>query len=237
MQTLSKTKIAETGHNPSHTLKAVALGDSLVYGYGDPIGGGWVERLRRLWMHDRGHALYNLGIRGDRTAQVSQRLEQEFRLRGEIRNQLPELIILSVGINDSARLGSPDGRNYTNFDLFQDQMEHLIHRASHLGKVVFVGMIPVDESKMPFLNCFYYNHEDQYRFKEATKKICLDKNIDYLDLFDRWSARGTNWCRERMMDDGLHPNVKGYESILQEVLAWKPIASLTSKDIYYGDDR
>ncbi|WP_338429447.1 hypothetical protein [Synechococcus elongatus] len=28
----------------------IAIGDSTVYGYGDPEGGGWVERLRRQWM-------------------------------------------------------------------------------------------------------------------------------------------------------------------------------------------
>ena len=27
-----------------HPQKVVVLGDSLVYGYGDPQGGGWVER-------------------------------------------------------------------------------------------------------------------------------------------------------------------------------------------------
>ncbi len=108
----------------THPLKIVALGDSLVYGYGDPVGGGWAERLRRLWMESAGHTLYNLGIRGDRVVQVSERLEQEFRLRGEIRNRLPDLILLSVGVNDTARLGRPDGRTYTDHDLFQTQIEH-----------------------------------------------------------------------------------------------------------------
>ncbi len=230
MQTLSRTKFTKNLNNQSHSLKVIAIGDSLVYGYGDPIGGGWVERLRRLWMHNHDHTLYNLGIRGDRVAQVSQRLEQEFRLRGEIRNQLPELIILSVGINDSARLGRPDGRNYTDFELFQQETAHLIERASLLCDVVFVGMIPVDEAKMPFLNCFYYNHQDQYRFKEATKKICSAKNIPYLDLFDLWNLRGSNWCQARMMEDGLHPNVQGYEAILEDVLDWQPIKSLTLKE-------
>jgi lysophospholipase L1-like esterase len=37
------------------TYKIVALGDSLVYGYGDPVGGGSAKRLRRLWMESAGH--------------------------------------------------------------------------------------------------------------------------------------------------------------------------------------
>ena len=64
----------------SHPLKLVAFGDSLIYGFGDGVGGGWVERLRRQWMlsESAGHVLYNLGVRGDRTYQVAQRLKTSF---------------------------------------------------------------------------------------------------------------------------------------------------------------
>ncbi|XTZ19293.1 MAG: SGNH/GDSL hydrolase family protein, partial [cyanobacterium endosymbiont of Rhopalodia fuxianensis] len=101
MQTVEKTTRIFKSPVKSQPLKIVALGDSLVYGHGDPVGGGWVERLRRQWMRDlqTGHVLYNLGIRGDRVSQVSERLEGEFRYRGELRNQVPNLIILSVGLN------------------------------------------------------------------------------------------------------------------------------------------
>jgi lysophospholipase L1-like esterase len=227
MRTLSSSPTRDTLTTTPHPLKIVALGDSLVYGYGDPVGGGWVERLRRLWMGSSDHALYNLGIRGDRVIQVSERLEQEFRLRGEIRNRLPDRIFLSVGVNDTARLGRPDGRTYTDLDLFRSQVEHLLDRARSLCPVFYVGMVPVDERKMPFLDCFYFNHLDQYRFKEATKQACLEKEIPYLDLFDLWMARGDDWCRSCMMDDGLHPNVKGYQTILQDVLDWQAIAALS----------
>ncbi len=86
--------------NQTLPLKIVALGDSLVYGYGDPDGGGWVERLHRQWLspESAGHVLYNLGIRGNGVAEVGQRLEQEWSLRGELRNRQPDLIILSVGV-------------------------------------------------------------------------------------------------------------------------------------------
>ncbi len=53
-------------------LKVIALGDSLVYGYGDFVGGGWVERLRRQWMSPETdeRVLYNLGVRGDRVFEI-----------------------------------------------------------------------------------------------------------------------------------------------------------------------
>lgn len=212
-------------HQP---LKIIALGDSLVYGFGDFIGGGWVERLRRQWMSPDscGHILYNLGVRGDRVAQVSQRLEREFSSRGELRNRVPDLILLSVGVNDSARLGKPDGRLYTDFADFKQQIAHLLDAAQNLCPVMFIGMPPVDETKMPFLDCLYYNHLDQYRYKEATLQACQQRNIPYLDIFDLWLSRGEAWLKSCWGNDGLHPSVIGYETLLADILAWEQIVNL-----------
>lgn len=210
-------------HLNAHPLKIVALGDSIVYGFGDPVGGGWVDRLRRQWMvpESPGHVLYNLGIRGDRVCQVAQRLEHEYRHRGELRNQVPDAIILSVGVNDSARLGRREGRNFTEFETFGEEIAHLLESAQKLCPVLFVGMVPVDETKMPFSGCLYFNQADQYRYKEATKMACQEHQIPYLDIFKLWSDRGEDWWRDRLCDDGLHPNVAGYQSLLQDVLSWE----------------
>lgn len=216
--TLPRSNSATT----TQPLRLVALGDSLIYGFGDPVGGGWIERLRRSWMEPNspGHALYNLGIRGDGVKQVARRLEDEFRYRGELKNRVPDLMILSVGVNDSARLSRPDGRNFTDFELFQAEMTSLLDRAQRLCPVLFVGMVPVDESKMPFLDCLYYNHADQYRYKEATRFACLERQIPYLDIFADWMNRGEYWCRTCLSEDGLHPNVAGYQALLEDVLCW-----------------
>ncbi|NUN63762.1 hypothetical protein HCU40_03135 [Pseudanabaena biceps] len=138
---LKSHTLSAHSHQP---LRVTAFGDSLVYGYGDPVNGGWVEQLRRRWMgQDNGHILYNLGVRGDTVAHVNHRLEQEFLLRGEIRNKLPNLIILSVGINDSPRVGK---RNMTDFDRFNLEIINLLDKAQSLCPVMFVGMIPIEES-------------------------------------------------------------------------------------------
>lgn len=211
----------------SQPLRIIAVGDSLVYGYGDTQGGGWVERLKRRWMeHDPDHVLYNLGVRGDRVAQVKARLVQEFNHRGELRNKYPDMIILSVGVNDSPRLGHVQGRNLTNYEQFTEDINSLLDRALQLSSVLFIGMIPVDEQKMPFLDCFYYNLRDQYHYKEATKQACLQRQIPYLDVFDLWMSRGEHWREMRMSDDGLHPNVKGYESLYQDIVHWQPLQAI-----------
>jgi lysophospholipase L1-like esterase len=211
------------GHQPY--LRVVAIGDSLIYGYGDLDGGGWVERLRRAWMHpaSTGHALYNLGIRGDGVQQVAARLETEFRYRGELRNQVPDCIVLSVGVNDSARLGKPTGRNFTEFETFVRSLHGLLDQAQSLCPVLFVGMTPVNESRMPFSKCLFYSHAEQHRYKTATRQACQQRDIPYLDLFDLWLSRGEAWWLPRLSADGLHPNTAGYEALLSDVRAWHPM--------------
>ncbi|MEL6929359.1 MAG: GDSL-type esterase/lipase family protein [Cyanobacteria bacterium J06600_6] len=206
-------------------LKVIALGDSLTYGYGDFIGGGWVERLRREWMSPQGagHVLYNLGVRGDRVNQVSIRLEQEFSCRGELRNRVPDLILLSVGLNDSARVGKPEGKLYTDLDSFRQHVDYLLNAAQNLCPVMFIGMTPVNEAKMPFMDCLYYNHLDQYRFKEVILQACQQRNIPYLDIFDLWLSRGTDWINSQLGEDGLHPNVSGYQNLFADIMAWQLI--------------
>ncbi|MGB3695196.1 MAG: GDSL-type esterase/lipase family protein [Spirulinaceae cyanobacterium] len=228
MQTLFPPNFAPTPQSQSQPLKLIALGDSLIYGFGDPVGGGWVERLRRQWMSSEspGHVLYNLGIRGDGVIQVSQRLEQEFRTRGELRNSLPDLIILSVGVNDSPCLGHSKGKHFTEEEVFQYQLAQLLDRAKGLCPVLFVGMVPVNEQRMPFLDCLYYSHQNQYLYKEMTRKACEERKIPYLDIFDLWLKRGKDWLTPHLSADGLHPNVQGYQALLQDVLAWEPVARL-----------
>ncbi|NEO33053.1 MAG: G-D-S-L family lipolytic protein [Symploca sp. SIO3C6] len=228
MQTFVASSVKQFRPRQQQPLKLVVMGDSIIYGFGDPEGGGWVERLRRQWMlpDTPGHVIYNLGVRGDGVKQVHERFEHEFRSRGELRNRLPDAIIFSVGVNDSARLGRPNGRNYTDFESFQTQLNSLLDQAQQLCPVLFVGMAPVDEGKMPFMDCLYYNHEDQYRYKEATRLACLKRQIPYLDIFEIWKSRGVDWWSKQILKDGLHPNVSGYKALLQEVLKWESINNL-----------
>ncbi len=230
MLTAAALTSREFSRTCNHPLKIVALGDSLVYGFGDYEGGGWVERLRRHWMlpDSPGHVLYNLGVRGNRVLQVEQRLENEFHHRGELRNRQPDIIVLSVGVNDSARVQRPDGRHYTNFSQFKKILDNLLDQSKQLCPVVFVGMVPVDQAKMPFQDCLYYSHDDQYIFKEATRLACLKRQIPYLDVFEQWLSRGENWWRSCLCTDGIHPNVKGYQALLQDVVNWESLNLLTS---------
>jgi lysophospholipase L1-like esterase len=77
---------------------------------------------------------------------------------------------------------------------------------------------------MPFLDCLFYNHADQYRYKEATRQACEQRQIPYLDIFDQWMQRSQGWRSERITNDGLHPNTLGYQDLLESVLNWKELS-------------
>ncbi len=221
----TSTRLLEQRHK-----RVVALGDSLVYGYGDPEGGGWVERLRRRWLNPEtpGPVLYNLGVRGDCVQRVGQRLSHEFSRRGELRNRLPDVVILSVGVNDSARVGKPQGRPHTELANFQHHLNALLDQAQELSPVLFVGMVPIAPERMPFSEVLYYSHQDQGHYRDVTAAACHHRQIPYLDVLDLWLGRGESWWRSRLSSDGLHPNGAGYQSLLIDVTQWAPFQALVA---------
>ena len=128
-----------------------------------------------------------------------------------------------MGINDSARVGKPTGKLYTDLNDFRQHVDYLLDVAQNLCPVMFIGMTPVNEAKMPFMDCLHYNHLDQYRFKEVTLQACQQRNVPYLDIFDLWLSRGTDWINSQLGADGLHPNVSGYQNLFADIMAWRII--------------
>lgn len=72
------------------------FGDSIVWGEGDPVGGGWVSRLKRYYEeHNCGVSVYNLGIDADTSEWLLSRIESETLARE------PDIVVIAIGINDS----------------------------------------------------------------------------------------------------------------------------------------
>lgn len=209
----------------THPKKVVVMGDSLVYGYGDAEGGGWVERLRRRWIDPSspGPVIYSLGVRGDGVQRVAARLESEFRLRGELRRQVPDVLVLSVGLNDCARLGHRHGRPMVSESVFSQVLCELLDRAQSLCPTFFVGMVPVNEAAMPYADVLHFLNADQARYNQIICQACESRGIPHLDIYQRWQVQGSAWCQERLCTDGLHPNILGYRTLMGDVLSWQPL--------------
>ena len=180
--------------------KLVVIGDSGVYGWGDPDQGGGCERLRRHWMEiPDGPVVYNLGVRGDGLERVNERLGAETLRRGELRRQRPQGILLSVGLNDTARVGRPDGRPQLSPDGFLFALEQMLGQAREIAPVMVLGLTPVLEESMPFAEVLWYGVDAIRRYEGLLED-------------PRWPQ----W----LGPDGLHLNGEGHWQVYERVRTW-----------------
>ena len=76
-------------HDGPRDVGIVFIGDSFVAGYGDPKGHGWVSRVVGRTHHpDLDLTAYNIGVRGDSSADVLARWRTEGLLRWKDRRRL-----------------------------------------------------------------------------------------------------------------------------------------------------
>ena len=199
--------------------KLVALGDSGVFGWGDPLEGGWCERLRRHWMElPGGPVLYNLGVRGDGLERLATRLSGEVGCRGELRRQLPQGILLGIGLNDTARVGRHDGRSQLDADGFLFGLQQLLQKAKEIAPVHVIGLTPVEEAAMPYAGVLWYCLADIRRYEGLLEEACLEANVPFLPLLEGILA-DPDWPLW-LGSDGLHLNSEGHRRIYERVRCW-----------------
>lgn len=199
--------------------KLVVLGDSGVYGWGDPEQGGWCERLRRHWMDlPEGPVLYGLGVRGDGLERLAARAEAEVTSRGELRRQRPQGILLSIGLNDTARVGRPDGRYQLDPDGFLFGLRQLLPRLRQLAPLFVLGLTPVDEVVMPFAEMLWYDLASVRRYEGLLEEACMEADVPFLPLFDGLLAE-PHWL-QWLCSDGLHLNAEGHHQLYRRLRGW-----------------
>ena len=213
--------------------KLVALGDSGVFGWGDPLEGGWCERLRRHWMDlPGGPVLYNLGVRGDGLERLAARLAAEVGCRGELRRQLPQGILLGVGLNDTARVGRADGRPQLEADGFLFGLQQLLRQALTIAPVHVIGLTPVDEAAMPYAEVLWYSQADIRRYEGLLEEACLEADVPFLPLLEGLLA-DHDWP-QWLSSDGLHLNSEGHRQVYQRVRNWPALLAWADLQPLHG---
>jgi lysophospholipase L1-like esterase len=211
--------------------KLVVLGDSGVYGWGDPEQGGWCERLRRHWMElPQGPVLYGLGVRGDGLERLAARAETEVASRGELRRQRPQGILLSIGLNDTARVGRPDGRHQLGPDAFLFGLRQLLPRLRAIAPVFVLGLTPVDEVVMPFAGMLWYELAAVRRYEGLLEEACMESDVPFLPLLDGLLA-DPHWL-QWLCSDGLHLNSDGHGQIYRRLRSWGALLEWAGLDAH-----
>lgn len=188
-------------------MNILIFGDSITWGAYDPEQGGWATRLRNYFeAQDKDIDVYNLGISGDTTADLLERIEVEAKSRE------PNLIIFAIGINDAQFIHSTNGLR-VSLDEFQQNIAKLLSIAKKFtDKIVFVGLTIVDESKTtpcPGKPDESYTNENIKRLDKAIAKFCEASKLKFILM--------EGVVENDDLIDGLHPNTKGHIKIFNRM--------------------
>jgi acyl-CoA thioesterase-1 len=179
----------------------VFVGASLVAGVGDPKGQGWVSRVvGRTHSADLELTAYNLGVRGDTTADVLARWKSECAPRWQGRAE--KRLVVSVGTGDAMR-GVTLARHRLN-------LANILDDAASAGIGTFVVSPPPAD-------------DDDINAKldvlvEAQADVCSRRNVPFVDCFrpllghEQWQ---TDLAASRVQH---HPGQAGYGLIAWLVL-------------------
>ena len=202
--------------------KLIVIGDSGVYGWGDLEGGGWCERLRQKWLKfEKAPIIYPLGVRGDGLEKVAQRYKSEWSTRGELRRKVPEGLLISIGLNDSARIGRKDGRPQLSEDAFKFGLKRLLSDARKEIDVMILGLTPVNEAAMPFADCLWYSNKACSIYEKKIEETCLELNIPFLSIYEKMFRLFS--YKELLSSDGIHLNSVGHKWIFDQIDKWKAL--------------
>lgn len=179
----------------------VFIGASMVAGFGDPKGQGWVGRVVGRTGHpDADITAYNLGVRGDTSADVTRRWQTECPPRWSGRGE--KRLVLSVGANDIAQ-GITLARHRLN-------LANILDEATSQGIATFVVSPP--PSSDPAFN------EKVEVLVDAQADVCARRGIPFVDCYRPLLAHD-QWRSELAASlDGSHPGSAGYGLIAWLVL-------------------
>jgi lysophospholipase L1-like esterase len=195
----------------------VCIGDSNTYGHGE-IFGGWPKRLGGL-LEQQGFqvdGIFNLGIGGNKTAEVTHRL-------GEALVRFPELLIVAVGVNDARSwVDAPGLRPETSEEGYKLDAARLVAAAKKICPRVLV-LIPfeVDEQKIAatIVDGARWEEAVVYRYSRILVEACQAADVPYLDLHTELPQAVAPKKVSDLLGDGLHPGAEGYQAIAQLVAA------------------
>lgn len=184
------------------------FGDSITYGEYDGVFGGWVDILKRyaLQKYNEGSnelILFNLGIGGETTEGLLNRMSHEMKARNSADGNI---IFIGYGAND---LANKDGNQLVNPEQFKTNIEIAVQNAKQYSKDIYlVSVLPLSEnidSKVSPTGKLRTN-DNVLIYNQILKIIATENSLNYIDFHSSFLQD-----KEILLSkDGVHPNEKGY---------------------------
>jgi lysophospholipase L1-like esterase len=200
-----KTSAPAKGEN-----RVVFMGDSITDGWDDPKYGGFFP----------GKPYANRGISGQTTPQML------IRFRPDVIALKPRAVVILAGTNDISGNTGP-----TTLEAIQNNLISMSELAKANGiRVVLASVLPVSDYDMrdgkPIIRTTQRPPEQIRALNEWMKAYASANGHIYLDYFSA-TVDDKGFLKDELADDGLHPNIKGYE--VMAPLAQKAIEQALKK--------
>ena len=196
--------------------RILIFGDSVTYGAWD-IEGGWVDKLKcdfhKLTVNPSvsgKYQLFNLGIGGNTTRDLLNRIESEISAR--ISSGWENVIVIANGLNDSR--DNAQGNIEVPIEEFKTNLEKIISIAkNYTSDILLLSLTNVAQPELRFKDYIYYKDRIQV-FNKTIEDISKEMKIN-LVKFESFNDQ--NKIDSFLYTDGLHPNNKGHDEMYKEV--------------------
>lgn len=198
-------------------LRIAFLGDSITVGDGDAAARGWPSRLMALTSPTDGQTqCYNLGVGGDRIADVKARCASELAAR--LTGKEGTGVVVMIGINDALRAAAKDNCIPLDKAKIATDFAFILQTAKQYGPVIVVEPAPV----LPDLKRGDGGMGSQIMSRLAeiliiTDAVCAAHNTPIVHTLNKL-IEDTSFIDSLGAGDGLHPTAKGYDRLADVVL-------------------
>jgi len=180
--------------------QTLVIGDSFVEGVGAPVNKGWAYLLKENLQQD---SVDVSGEGGDTTEKIIRRFPH-----------VPyERYIVQIGTNDSRYRPSLKTSEIPE-KKFRDNLSRIIkiiNNANQEAKVIFVGLLFVDEIKtIPYKEDKVYKNTLLRQYDKYIAELCESSGFKYVSLESMLGELS-------FLSDGVHPSEKGHREIFKLV--------------------
>lgn len=183
-----------------------------------------VQLARRF--QDTQLSFINRGLPGDTTMAARARFDED------VRREIPKVLILQFGINDSAVdvwKTPPETESRVSLGEYERNLRFFIEEMLAMGKEVIL-MTPNQLRWTSETRALYgrspYDVSDDHGFTrilesyaEVVRRLAREYTIPLVDVFalyDLWEKEASRGCSELMLD-GMHPNTLGHTLVADAI--------------------